>query len=159
MSKSNEPVFYFEQYVINAMIQCIEDQSGVPHLLCDAKAVVGPPLSAFKEGRIVLNVAMSATEFRNVQGKTMTFKARFNGVSLPVEVDLAGVLAVYDRETGQGRSFASTYTPTPPKVVRDTMPKAADVTPASVLPPLPTEKSADSTVVNAADRFRNKPKE
>lgn len=159
MSKSKEPVFDFEKYVIEALIQCIEDQSGTPHLLCDAGAVQGPPLTAFKEGRIVLNVAISATEFRQIHQGRMTFKARFNGVSLPVEIDLAGVLAVYDRETGQGRGFRDTYTkPTPAqRQPAQRAPEPAPVKTDSLLPR--PEEPAGTTVVNAADRFRNRTKE
>lgn len=63
------------------------------------------PASAVKDGRVVLNIAERAVVGLQVDNESVSFTARFGGVSHPVMVPMAAVLAVYARETGQGMAL------------------------------------------------------
>ena len=90
-------------YLLRALYQWIGDNSMTPHLLVDATCDgVQVPASTVKEGRVVLNIAMSAVANLDLGNRDVRFKARFGGVSQSVVVPMAAILAIYAQETGQG---------------------------------------------------------
>lgn len=93
-------------YLLRAMYEWMADTRQTPYILVDARhdGVVVPQASVH-EGRIVLNIGMSAAHALSLGNEQVEFDARFAGVSHHVVVPLAAVLAVYARETGQGMMF------------------------------------------------------
>jgi len=90
-------------YLLRALIEWINDNLMTPHILVDASVNgVRVPSSAIKDGRVVLNIAERAVTHLHMDNQTLSFSARFAGVSFPVSVPIAAVLAVYARENGQG---------------------------------------------------------
>lgn len=90
-------------YLLRALIEWVNDNEMTPHLLVDdAVAGVQVPVSAIKNGRVVLNVAERAVANLHIDNDCVSFSARFSGVVSSVCVPIAAVLAVYARETGQG---------------------------------------------------------
>jgi stringent starvation protein B len=76
------------------------------------------PAAYVKDGKIVLNLSMTATQRLQLKNDWIEFDARFAGVVHHVRVPLAAVLGVYARETGEGMIFSETETegePTPPE--------------------------------------------
>jgi stringent starvation protein B len=93
-------------YLLRALAEWIADNDMTPHLLVDAtQAGVQVPSSAVKEGRVVLNIAARAVAHLVIDNLTVSFSARFGGVSYPVNVPISAVLAIYARETGQGMAL------------------------------------------------------
>lgn len=93
-------------YLLRALAEWIADNDMTPHLLVDAtQAGVQVPASAVKEGRVVLNIAQRAVAHLQIDNHTVSFHARFGGVSYPVSVPISAVLAIYSRETGQGMAL------------------------------------------------------
>ena len=83
------------------------DNGFTPHLVVDAKREgVLVPESHVKDGKIVLNVSPSATRALVLGNDTVTFEARFGGVSQQLLIPVAAVLGIYARETGQGMIFS-----------------------------------------------------
>ena len=90
-------------YLLRALYAWIADNGMTPHLLVDAsRPGVQVPVSAVKDGKIVLNVAERAVVGLDMGNDAIAFTARFGGVSHPVRVPIGAVLAIYARETGQG---------------------------------------------------------
>lgn len=129
-------------YVLRALVEWINDNGMTPHILVDAglPGVQVPP-SAVKDGRVVLNIAERAVVHLAMDNQGIGFTARFGGISYPVYVPMAAVLAVYARETGQGMALpedvpgASTSPPdddTPPPSPR---PSGGDEGSGSKRPP------------------------
>ena len=58
-----------------------------------------------KEGKVVLNIAERAVVRLQIDNASVSFSARFGGVSYPVMVPISAVLAIYARETGQGMAL------------------------------------------------------
>ena len=89
-------------------------------------AGVQVPAQAVSDGKVVLNIAERAVARLAIDNDTVTFTARFGGVSHPVVVPNPAVLAIYARETGQGMALPEDpsgsldETPPPPDTAPDT---------------------------------------
>lgn len=93
-------------YLLRALYEWIADNGMTPHLLVDAtRPMVQVPLHAVKDGKIVLNIAERAVTRLDMSNETISFSARFGGVSHSVSVPVGAVLAIYARETGQGMAL------------------------------------------------------
>lgn len=92
-------------YLVRAIYEWCVDQGFTPHLavIVDERVVVPPGYA--REGQIVLNVGPDATNNLLMGNDTITFQARFGGVSHSLLVPMGNVLAVYARENGQGMAF------------------------------------------------------
>ena len=93
-------------YLLRALSEWIADNEMTPHLLVDAtQPGVQVPPSSVKEGKVVLNIAERAVVRLQIDNSSVSFSARFGGVSYPVMVPISAVLAIYARETGQGMAL------------------------------------------------------
>jgi stringent starvation protein B len=109
-------------YLLRALYAWISDNDMTPHLLVDAgQPGVQVPPHTVKDGKVVLNIAARAVTALELGNEAVQFTARFGGVSHPVYVPVAAILAVYARETGQGMALpedtsaeGSDGEPTPP---------------------------------------------
>jgi stringent starvation protein B len=102
-------------YLLRGMVQWMEDNGLTPQILVDAtQPGVSVPQEHVKAGKIVLNIAARATGRRDLANEHVSFGARFGGVAREVWVPMAAVLAVYARENGQGMTFPTEETDTPP---------------------------------------------
>jgi stringent starvation protein B len=102
-------------YLLRALYEWISDNGLTPYLLVDAAIdEVRVPPGAAKDGRVVLNVAARAVTQFDISNERVAFLARFGGVSQPVYVPMAAVLAIYAQENGQGMMFSADNAPTDP---------------------------------------------
>jgi len=101
-------------YLLRALYEWITDNGLTPHVLVDAGYDgVDVPSHAIQQGKVVLNIASSATENLQLENDTIFFKARFSGQPYPITVPMAAVIAIYARENGQGMMFAQDDGPPP----------------------------------------------
>jgi stringent starvation protein B len=103
-------------YLLRAMHEWISDSGYTPHVIVDAlRAGVEVPSAYIKDGKIVLNLSMTATQRLQLKNDGIEFDARFAGVAHHVRVPMTAVLGVYARETGEGMIFSEAESePTPP---------------------------------------------
>jgi len=102
-------------YLLRAMHEWISDSGHTPHVIVDAmRAGVEVPSAYIKEGKIVLNLSMTATQRLQLKNDAIEFDARFAGVAHHVHVPITAVLGVYARETGEGMIFSEVETEPPP---------------------------------------------
>jgi stringent starvation protein B len=93
-------------YLLRALYEWISDNDMTPHLLVDAgQPGVQVPSHTVKDGKVVLNIAARAGGSLELGNDAVRFTARFGGVSHPVSVPVAAILAIYARETGQGMAL------------------------------------------------------
>jgi stringent starvation protein B len=91
------------------------DNGYTPCLVVDAKRPgVRVPTAHVKDGKIVLNVSPTATRGLVLGNETVTFEARFGGVSQPLVIPIQAVLGIYARETGQSMIFGEADGSAPP---------------------------------------------
>lgn len=115
MSSSPEGMSTNRPYLLRALYEWITDNGLTPHVLVDAEIDgVDVPDYVIQKGKVVLNIAASATEQLLLENDTIAFKARFSGKPYPISVPMDAVIAIYARENGQGMMFASDDLPQPP---------------------------------------------
>lgn len=103
-------------YLLRALYEWINDNRMTPYLLVDAVAEgVQVPVSAVKDGRVVLNIAARAVAKLDIGLREVHFLARFGGVSQSVRVPMAAVIAIYAQETGQGMMLPEDGAALPPE--------------------------------------------
>src|SRR5690554_7816497 len=104
MSEADFPAMTSHRpYLLRALYEWIVDNGMTPHVLVDAaQPGVRVPQHAVKDGKVVLNIAERAVVRLQMDNEAVRFSARFGGVSHPVDVPVAAIVAIYARETGQG---------------------------------------------------------
>ena len=107
MSSTPEGMTSNRPYLLRALYEWITDNGLTPHVLVDAEIDgVDVPEHAIQKGKVVLNIANSATENLLLDNESIDFKARFSGKPYQIRVPMAAVIAIYARENGQGMMFA-----------------------------------------------------
>lgn len=93
-------------YLTRALYEWICDNQLTPYLLVDAtQNDTMVPVQYIQDGQIVLNIAPHATHALHMSNETITFSARFGGVSQNLYIPFSAVLGIYARENGQGMFF------------------------------------------------------
>jgi stringent starvation protein B len=104
-------------YLLRAMHEWMSDSGFTPHIIVDAtRDGVDVPRAFVKDGKLVLNVSMNATQHLQLQNQWVMFEARFNGVVHHVQVPMPAILGIYARETGEGMVFNEADPDIPPPV-------------------------------------------
>ncbi len=102
-------------YLLRALHAWILDNDLTPHLIVDAEVPgLVVPAQAIQDDRVVLNVSPSATRGLLMENEAISFSARFGGQAQELWLPMAGILAIYARENGQGMMFADSSDELPP---------------------------------------------
>ena len=102
-------------YLLRAMHEWMGDAGLTPHIIVDAgRSGVEVPNAYVKDGKIVLNVSVNATQRLQLLNHAIEFDARFAGVVHHVRVSMTAVLGIYARETGEGMVFNESEPDAPP---------------------------------------------
>lgn len=93
-------------YLLRALYEWIVDNEHIPYIVVDATqpGVVAPP-EHIKDGQITLNIAPHAVQSLSLGNADVRFSARFSGRPWMITIPTQAVLAIYDRDTGQGMGF------------------------------------------------------
>ena len=116
-------------YLARAVYDWALDNGLTPHVIVDATITgVQIPAGYVENGRIVLNVHPRAIQGFNFDHAGIRFSARFGGSPYNIDIPLAGLLAIYAKENGQGVSFPERdepppVTPEPPSPAPSTPPR------------------------------------
>ena len=93
-------------YLIRALHEWIVDNGMTPLILVDATADgVEVPQAFVDNGKIILNVSMTAVQGLELGDTFISFKGRFSGAVQHVVVPVSAVQAIYARETSAGMMF------------------------------------------------------
>jgi stringent starvation protein B len=94
-------------YLLRAMHEWVTDSQHTPHVIINAERPgVVVPRPFVKDGKIVLNLSLTATQNLSLGNEWIEFGARFAGVVHFIRVPIAAVLGIYARETGEGMVFS-----------------------------------------------------
>ena len=92
-------------YLIRAIYEWCNDNGFAPYLAVTVDARTRVPRAYVKDGQIVLNIGMDATQGLMIGNEEITFQARFNGAAQSLLIPVDRVAAIYARENGQGMAF------------------------------------------------------
>ena len=141
-SAGDPPLPSTRPYLIRALHAWCCDNGFTPHLAVQVEVDVRVPMEFVRDGQIVLNVGMDATQGLDLGNDFICFKARFGGVPRDISVPVDRVLAIYARENGQGMSFP--VVPFAPEAAEDdAAPAAPSARPALRTVPARAEPPSD----------------
>ena len=92
-------------YLLRALYEWCVDNGYTAHLAVKVDSRAQVPSEYVRNGEITLNVAPSAVHKLQMGNELIEFSARFAGVARQISVPVAGVYALYARETGHGMTF------------------------------------------------------
>ncbi len=92
-------------YILRALYEWCVDNGYTPHLAVKVDARAQVPSEYVKGGEITLNISPTAVHKLQMGNELIEFSARFGGVARQIAVPIAGVHALYARETGHGMTF------------------------------------------------------
>jgi len=93
-------------YLLRGIYDWLIDNEQTPYLLVDADAEeVVVPREHVQDGKIILNISLSATRDLELTNNGVSFNARFGGKPMKVNVPIAAALALYSKENGRGMMF------------------------------------------------------
>ncbi|MEW5839218.1 MAG: ClpXP protease specificity-enhancing factor [Pseudomonadota bacterium] len=93
-------------YILRALYEWIVDNEHIPYIVVDATVPgVAVPQEHVKNGQITLNIAPHAVHSLSLGNADIRFSARFSGRPWVITIPTQAVLAIYDRDTGQGMGF------------------------------------------------------
>lgn len=102
-------------YLLRGLYEWIADNGLTPHVLIDAEFEgVDVPVHTIQKGKVILNIAPSATEGLMLGNDSISFRARFQGKPQQISIPMCAVIAIYARENGQGMMFAQEDSDPPP---------------------------------------------
>ena len=92
-------------YLVRAIHEWCTDNGLTPYLAVSVTEGVRVPAAHVRNGEIVLNVGMLATDKLMIQNDDISFQARFSGRVQQIFVPMDNVVAIYAKETGNGMAF------------------------------------------------------
>lgn len=93
-------------YLIRGLYEWIADNNLTPFIVVNTEIEgVIVPHEYVDGGRIILNIAMMATDDLVIGNNVIEFSARFSGISKDIIIPIAAVLAIYAKENGRGMVF------------------------------------------------------
>jgi len=101
-------------YLLRAIYDWLIDNEQTPYLLVDADAEgVVVPREHVQDGKIILNISLTATRDLELTNDGVCFNARFGGQPMKVNVPIMASLALYSKENGRGMMFPEEETDDP----------------------------------------------
>ncbi len=92
-------------YLLRALYEWCVDNGYTPHLAVKVDSRAQVPSEYVREGEITLNISPTAVHKLQMGNELIEFSARFAGVARQLSVPVAGVYALYAKETGHGMTF------------------------------------------------------
>lgn len=112
-------------YLIRALHEWCIDQGFTPYLSVVVDAMTRAPAEFIKNGEIVFNIGLDATNQLQLGNDEISFQGRFGGKVFPVSVPVNRVAAIYARESSEGMAFEVTESVSPEPVDKSTLTSAA----------------------------------
>ncbi|MCU7835206.1 MAG: ClpXP protease specificity-enhancing factor [gamma proteobacterium symbiont of Taylorina sp.] len=93
-------------YLLRGIFDWLIENDQTPYLLVDTEAEgVLVPQEHVRDGKIILNISLTATRGLELSNDGVSFNARFSGQSMNVYVPIYAALALYSKENGRGMMF------------------------------------------------------
>jgi len=94
-------------YLLRALYEWCGDNGFTPYVAVHVDNSTQVPTEFVRDGEIVLNISMSATDGLRMGNEWIEFQARFGGVARQIAFPVSHVIAIYAKETGQGMAFSA----------------------------------------------------
>ena len=108
---SDQPPSSTKPYLVRAIHEWCSDNGLTPYIAVSVTEAVRVPTEHVRNGEIVLNVGMLATDKLQITNQDICFNARFSGRVHDIFIPMDNVFAIYAKETGNGMAFDVTKAP------------------------------------------------
>ncbi|MFJ3047547.1 ClpXP protease specificity-enhancing factor [Herbaspirillum chlorophenolicum] len=132
-------------YLLRAIYEWCTDNGFTPHIAVVVDGRTRVPMQFVKNGEIVLNISFEATSSLKMENDSISFSARFGGVSKDILIPVENVIAIYARENGQGMAFEAPNLGTAPVEAEQEGEKDGSAPMLSSVPVSEPEKKASVT--------------
>lgn len=106
MTDNSDQMTSTRPYLFRAFYDWIVDNNTTPYVVIDSEVPnVKVPQQYIEDGKIVLNISISATEDLKINNYGIEFNASFSGLVYHITAPMAAVLAIYAKENGRGMVF------------------------------------------------------
>lgn len=92
-------------YLLRAIWEWCNYNAFTPYIAVQVDARTNVPREFIRDGQIVLNLGIEATNKLQIGNDLIEFQARFGGVARQLSVPVSQVSAIYARENGAGMAF------------------------------------------------------
>ena len=92
-------------YLVRAIHEWCTDNGLTPYLAVSVTDQVRVPAEHVRQGEIVLNVGVLATDKLIIDNDAVSFQARFSGRVHQIFIPMDNIVAIYAKETGNGMAF------------------------------------------------------
>ena len=116
-------------YLLRAIHEWCSDNGFTPYLSVRVDERASVPREYVRDGEIVLNVSVDATNRLVLGNERVEFQARFGGVARDISIPVDAVQAIYARENGHGMAFEVSKEPADDEAVAEEGPVEADAPP------------------------------
>ncbi|MBS0424111.1 MAG: ClpXP protease specificity-enhancing factor [Proteobacteria bacterium] len=93
-------------YLIRSIYDWCVDSGFTPFVSVKAHAELDIPQEYIKNGEIIFNISARAVQGLNINDESITFSARFNGISRDLDIPLEAVKGIFAKEVNQGIAFS-----------------------------------------------------
>jgi len=94
-------------YLIRSIYDWCIDSGFTPFVSVKAGPELDVPQEYVKNGEIIFNISAKAVQGLNINNESITFSARFNGISRDLDIPLDAVKGIFAKEVNQGMAFSS----------------------------------------------------
>lgn len=94
-------------YLIRSIYDWCLDSGFTPFVSVKAHAELDIPQEYIKNDEIIFDISAKAVQGLNINDESITFSARFNGMSRDLDIPLDAVKGIFAKEVNQGIAFSS----------------------------------------------------
>ena len=94
-------------YLIRSIYDWCLDSGFTPFVSVKATPELNMPQEYVRNGEIIFNISAKAVQGLNINNESITFSARFNGISRDLDIPLDAVKGVFAKEVNQGIAFTT----------------------------------------------------
>lgn len=92
-------------YLIRSIYEWCIDSGFTPFVSVKAYPELDVPMEYIKNGEIVFNISANAVHGLIINNESLSFDARFNGVSRKLDIPIDAVKGIFAKEINQGIAF------------------------------------------------------
>ncbi|MCG7755127.1 MAG: ClpXP protease specificity-enhancing factor [Nitrosomonas sp.] len=92
-------------YLIRSIYEWCIDSSFTPFVSVKAYPELDVPMEYIKNGEIVFNISANAVHGLIINNESLSFDARFNGISRKLDIPIDAVKGIFAKEVNQGIAF------------------------------------------------------
>lgn len=106
-------------YLIRSIYDWCIDSGFTPFVSVKAYPELDMPIEYVKNGEIIFNISVNAVQELIINNESISFNARFNGISRKLDIPLDAVKGIFAKEVNKGIAFSPEDEETQDKTIEE----------------------------------------